>query len=259
MTTKLARIMSALTLATTTVLMASPGQAAVTLPFSENFNSGSAPDVTFLDPGEWSISGGQLTHSASVDKNISSATVEVSGSLTTTGIRMSSLISVSSIPFNSDVGFAAFGASAVFSLDGNDDHYLADFKANGSMRILRITGAGPLVVQTIASAASGTFSFSLGEIYELIFEVTPDGVGGFDMSLTIDDPSKAGPITISGNDPTPLTGDFFGYRTRVSHNEGTLNVTFDDLALTAMVPEPLSSAVLGAVMLLMTGCYRQRR
>lgn len=218
--------------------VAAPSFAAVTLPYSENFDDGTAPDFTFVDSGEWSISSGELNHSASGASNLSSAAVEVSDDLATTGIRMSGTINVGAIPdANSDAGFAAFGATAAFGLGGGDDHYLTDFKGDGSMRILKVTGAGPLVVDTIASAAAGTFSFSTAETYELIFEATPDGVGGFDLSLTIDDPSEVSPITILGHDATPLTGDFFGFRTRTSVG-GTLNATMDDFALTISIPVP---------------------
>jgi hypothetical protein len=83
-------------------------------------------------------------------------------------------------------------------------------------------------------------------------------MGGFNLSLTIDDPSETGPITISGNDASPLTGDFFGFRTRTSFSD-TLNATFDDFALTtSSIPVPAALPA-GLALMTLTATRRRRR
>ena len=245
-----------------TITAVIPPADAVTLPFSEDFDSGSAPDFT-LSTGDWAFTGGELNNNAAGNGALSAAAVQVTGDLATTGIRMSSTFQADTFDGNNDVGFAAFGTTGAFELfaGGNDNHYLADVKPDGSMRILQINTPCCGSIETIATGDVGSFSFSTGETYDLIFEATPDGGGGLDLSLTIDDPSQ-GPITIAGTDTTPLTGDFFGYRTRVDAGltgSGVLAATFDDFALA--VPEPSAAVLLllGGIGLLLGSRRRRRR
>ena len=96
------------------------------------------------------------------------------------------------------------------------------------------------------------------ETYELIFQATPDVGSGLDLSLTIVDPSDGAPIMISGNAPTPLTGDFFGYRTRVDTGlggSGVLAATFDKFSLVS----ELNSLSLLIVAFCGLGLVRRRR
>lgn len=208
--------------------------------FREDF-SDSATGFTFTERGDWSIAEGKLRNTASGMGRISAAAIQV-GHVRRAGVRMTTKFSGSALAGNSDVGFAAFADSSSFCLGGNNDYYLADFKADGTMRLLRIDSGDVEGAFTFRTIGTGRFSFSTNETYELIFEAQPIASGGLALSMTIVDPSAAAPTTIAGVDPVPLTGGYFGYRTRVDPglgNSDTLAVEFDEFRLsTKAASEP---------------------
>lgn len=208
--------------------------AAVTLPFTEDF-SGTAPDFTFgggdNGGGGGGFSVGSGTLNLASGPQTQSAAVQVTDDLSTTPARMNITFSASSFSGNSDIGFAAFGETADFAVFA-DEHYLADLKPNGAMRILRINQPGTAVT-TVATGDFGTFSTS--ETYDLTLTTTPQAGGNLGLKLAIDAPSIA-PFWISGTDSSPLSGSFFGVRARES---GAPTVaTFDDFSIGPPPPPP---------------------
>ena len=224
-----------------------------TLPFYENF-SGTAPDFAFgggdFGGGGGGFSVGSGTLNLSSGSGTQAAAVQVTDDLSATPIRMSMTFSASAFSSNSDIGFAAFADTADFAVFV-DEHYLADLKPNGLMRILRVNQPGT-VVTTIATGDFGTFSTS--ETYDLTFETTLLAGGSLGLELTIDAPSIS-LFSISGIDTSPLSGSFFGVRTRESGASTT--ATFDNFSIN--LPEPSTYALLGVGLFTLATFGRRRR
>lgn len=204
---------------------AGPAGAVVTLPFAEDFESPLGSEWTLYPGSAWTVSGG--TANITGGTGVKAASVEVAED----GLRMSTTFRASSFVGNSDIGFGVFGETSSFEFVNNEDHYLADVKSNGSMRILQIEGT-PFVATTLVQAPAGTFSFDTSETYRLTFESLPV-VGTNQLRLTIDDPSQEGPVMMAVTDDTLLTGDHFGIRARESG--GSTVASFDDFQLTDRV------------------------
>ena len=246
------------------VVLHGPTAHAVSLPYSEDFNDGTADDFEFFEAGngDWSIGGGTLNLGASSGtQQVNAASVNVSDDLSSKTIRMSMSFTWS-FPINRtpDIGFAAFGETPNFAFtnvyDTDDQHYLADVKSNGSMRILKNDGSAFINIVTSPSE----FTFSLDETYELILLIEPLDNGDRKLTLTIDDPLQ-GLVSISGVDEVDvdgplLTGDYFGIRT---YDRQT--ASFDDFSIAevAIVPEPSTGLLVLALLGLGLTCWRRKR
>ncbi len=239
-------------------------QAAI-LNFTEDFNSGSAPDFTLVPGSAWNVAGGVLNGDTGVvpDGFLNTAAVQITDDLSSTDIVFSTTVRATSLTGNSDAGIAAFGDDPTFDLFGGIGHYLVDFKADGSFRILRIAPIIPLSFSTIAVSDgigpnSGPFSFATTDTYTLTLEATRSG-SNLDLTFTIDDPT-GGTFSITGTDTSPLTGQYFGTRVRTSGAGSQQIVTqYDDFSIVA-VPEPSSLAlmVLGFASVTSIGWWRKR-
>ncbi len=210
-------------------------QAQVSLDFFEDF-SGAAPDFIYTLDGApdplgtpvWIVGSGVLTHAAPFAPpspfapSLSTAVVQITDDLSSTDIAMSTTFFASTFTQNAGIGLALFGEEPSMDFAVAEGHYLADFKPNGTMSILRID-PGTGVVTTIANSPfPDTYTFDTSEMYTITVEATRSGMGGvnLDLTLTIDDPSLPSPVSISGTDTSPLSGEYFGYRTRTSNNFG---------------------------------------
>ncbi len=235
---------------------------AATLNLSEDFNSGSAPDFTFVPGSSWNVGGGVLNGNTLGADNLDSAAVQITDDLSNTSIVVSTTLKATMLDGNSDVGIAAFGDDATFDLFGGIGHYLVDFKADGNFRILRVAPLIPLSFSTIAvsdgiGTNSGPFSFATTDTYTLTLEATRSG-SDLDLTFTIDDPT-GGIFSISGTDTSPLTGQYFGPRVRTSGLGVQIVTEYDDFSIVA-VPEPSSLAlmVLGFASVTSLGWWRKR-
>ena len=210
-------------------LLAQPASGTVTFPFTDQFDTAPSPEWSFTPASAWSTSGGTLNLSNATGGVISAAAVELDSSidLARTGISMSVDFNATSMATNADIGFGVFGDTPNYVL-GGDGHYLADLKPSGAMRILRVSDATPLSFSTLISL-TGLYTFSAAETYGLAFEMFPTA-GTHQLRLTIDDPSRGAPLTLSVTDSSLLSGRYFGIR-----NRDPATATFDDFALTALV------------------------
>ena len=160
---------------------------------------------------------------------------------------------------NTAAGFVAFGQTPNFAIS-SDAHYLADVKTDGSMRIHKNDGTG---FGSNLATTSPPFSPVENEMYELIFEIEPLAGGARKLTLTIDDPSEGGLISIIGVDNgviggPVLDGSYFGIRTR-RNTQGTLSASFDNFNLAVVVPEPSTGLLMiGVLGLALTGWRRRR-
>jgi hypothetical protein len=215
-------------------LLAAPA-AAVPLPYGDDFSSSAGPEWNFSPSANWSVGGGTLNLTSSAT-TLGASVVPDPGTIDG-GFRMDVTWQASSFGGNSDLGFGAFSDSPAYSLGSPiDAHYLADLKASGGMRILRIeedpASPGSLLVGTLIEVPTGTFSFDTAETYTMTLDVLPT-VGTNQIRFTIDDPSRGGPLTMGVTDDTLLTGTYHGIRARPSG--APVNAAFDNFSI---VPQP---------------------
>jgi len=215
---------------------------AATFPFSEDFDSGSAPDFTFVPAADvWSVGSGVLTGNTTGADTLSTAAVQITNAPAGANLVVSTTLRATTFDGNSDAGIAAFGDDATFDFIAGVGHYLADFKPSGDFRILRIETLANIT--TIAdSIADGVapFSFDTSDTYTLTLEATYSG-SDLDLTFTIDDPT-GGAVSISGTDTVPLTGQYFGPRQRTSGpGIETLVAEYDNFSVA--IPEPSSMAL----------------
>ena len=204
-------------------LTLSSGQAA-TVDFFDDFNDTNLDD--FSISGNFGMNGTVLSYGGGGESFASVELTNADG----VDLVMTATFEASAFTGSSDAGFFAFAdvAASIFS-----PMYLADFKADGRMRIL---GPPGVLTTTIASAPLGSFTFDTSETYALTLRITPLGNGTNDMTLTLNDPS-IGDVVISGNSIQPAaTGNFFGFRVNPAT---TQLLTFDDFSV-AQIPEPNS-------------------
>ncbi|MEM7806840.1 MAG: PEP-CTERM sorting domain-containing protein [Planctomycetota bacterium] len=209
-----------------------------TIPFSEDFDDNVADG--------FSVSSGWSAQNQQYEVDILGAGLTRTSSVELTNadgvpIVVSSDFNLSSLDGN--VGFASFSDTA-----SGTPFYLTDFDASGNLRIFEIAGSN-------TQLDSGTTfepgqSFSLGTIYTLTATFTPDGTGGLDIVSELFDGTTL-VASASGNDPTALTGDFFGYRGRTTTSSQANSIAgFGDNFSVTVVPEPASVGAIGFGLLL---------
>lgn len=174
---------------------------AATAPFLEDFNSGSAPDFTFVPgSGVWSVGGGVLTGNTTGANTLSSAAVQITNAPAGNDIVVSTTIRATTLDGNSYAGLAVFGDDATFDFGAGVAHYLADFKPNGDFRILKFDGSAFTAIADSDGVGtnSGPFSFDTADTYTLTLDASYSG-SDLDLTFTIDDPT-GGIFTISGTE-----------------------------------------------------------
>jgi MYXO-CTERM domain-containing protein len=203
---------------------------AATLPFSEDFNDNVADG--FSASSGWTatnqeyqvdISGSGSTRFSGVElTNVGSNPIVISSDFT-----MSEL--------DGNVGFLSFGGPAATT-----PFYLTDFDGSGGLRIFD-SGTGTFLATTTTLPNQ---SFSFGTTYTLEATFTPIGS---DLQINVDLLDGSTLIsTATALDPTPLSGQVFGYRGRTT-TSSTANAIIgagDNFSVT-VVPEP--SAALAAI------------
>lgn len=227
-------------------LVAAIPASAVEIPYTENFNSATTTaDLDFDLDGSFNVSGDMFTFDSAAGGVVGTPAVAITNA-DGAEFTLSSDFDLSST--NGSVGFGAFA--------GNDDYtsggyYLLDLPGDGSFRILQL-GSGP--TETIASGGIGT-GFNYLNPFTLTAGFEPGTLPtSLDLSLNVTQGALS--TTISGTDATPLTGDFFGYRTR----SGTAATRFTGAADNfAAVPEPGSLALAAAGGLLLARRSRTRQ
>jgi len=215
---------------------------AALVPFSEDFNTGSAPDFNFSGAG-FSV-GATTMDFGGVGNGVSGGAVVDLTNANGVPIIMSTTFSASVFGSGSDIGLWAFSGTTILNTTG----YQADVKANGSMRIVQRPST------TLVSAPAGTFSFDTNETYTLTLSAVPNG-GQLDLTLTIDDPSEGGPLSIMGTSSVLYSGIRHGYRSR---NNGGLEASFDDFSVN-IIPEPSSMALFALGLVGMVSLRKRNR
>ncbi len=201
---------------------------AALVPFSEDFNTGSAPDFGFGNTVIYGVGTTTMDVNSNTNGQAGTAVVDLTNA-NGVPIIMSTTFSASNFGGNSDIGLVAFSDTIGLSNTG----YLADVKADGSMRILQ----GPTFATVLTSAPAGTFTFDASETYTLSLAAVPNA-SQLDLTLTIVDPSS-GTASITASSTILYSGIRYGYRSR---NNGGLTASFDDFSVT-VVPEPSSLAL----------------
>ncbi|MEM6550704.1 MAG: hypothetical protein AAF750_01005 [Planctomycetota bacterium] len=164
-------------------------------------------------------------------------------------------------------GLAAYGSTGDF---GTDSHYrltyvLDDPNRNGVAGVTGLDngiGNGVLVLEEIGgdgqidAVSAGSLAVSTSADYSFAFSIAIVG-GVAEITASITDGVDT--INVSGTDTTPLTGDFFGYRTEIagSGNTVTADLDFDNYAIN-VIPEPASLTLLAAAGLCITLHRRPR-
>jgi hypothetical protein len=141
-------------------------------------------------------------------------------------------------------GFGLFGQSANFSAGTEYRLLLTTIGTSGVLSIVR-NGTN------ITSGVSGqAVSVAVGTDYTITVTATPQGNGSLSFHATATDGTKT--TIFDYNDPTPLTGTFFGYRTATALAGTTQTVQYDNFSVTGTpVPEPGAVgvvAIAGAMM-----------
>ncbi|MEM7576048.1 MAG: PEP-CTERM sorting domain-containing protein [Planctomycetota bacterium] len=216
------------------------------VPFNENFDNAvdANNDGT---PDDFSISSGYtLNNTTGTYDYLRTATF---GSTRVSSVELTNAVSQPSITISSDftvdddngsIGLGAFGDTSAFA----GSVYLLDVNVDGStsdLRIIRLAGSsidpsGPTVITPIAFGFDDSLPFSLSAT------LADNNVSGLDISLTVTQGSDS--FTINAVDPTPLTGEYFGYRLRVNGSGSGLTIsgTADNFSV---VPEPGTMALAG--------------
>ncbi len=232
----------------------------VTVPYSEDFASSTSldgyPDIAFTTTpsptNDWSINAERAHLRLLTASQIGAASVQLSSPVTTP-ITVSTELRVPQLAGGSDVGLALFGSSPDFAL--NTAHYLLDIRPLAkTMRIVKMTSTGSAVEIVSATTIPG-FNWD-GPVYQLIAEATPSD-SGLALKLTVFNvatPEQS--TTVSGTDTSPLTGTYFGLRSRSGAGDGLIRVYYDDFSI---VPEPASLGLLLAGGLVMGLRRRQGR
>lgn len=237
--------------------------AAVTFPYLENFDglqTGSG-DFTLSTGGAWTLfdsgvggnklfqnsilsTGGAMSSTASINFSGFLGGSTAQDFLISTEFKLDLADTKSSIT----IGFGALGSTSTFGGGSSAPYYLADLvvadggAALGRLRILEVAGSNDTFAQKVSTVA-----LNWEDTYRLTLQGTYVG-GALNMSLTLvnlttPDPETGSAIdTISGTDPTPLTGTHFGYRNR-TNDAGEVQVKFDNF--TVAVPEPSTVGLLG--------------
>ncbi len=185
---------------------------AATVNFYENFNDGVAADFVFGPAvNHWLLTGGAMTNVGQTNFTASYATVPLTNAAGK-DILISTTFNASAFDVNSDAGFYAFSDSA---LGLGADGYIADFKPDGTMRILEgASGYGTDLSTTGSGTNSGPFAFALDTTYTLTLLLTPNGLD-HDLTFSVFDSGGGLLATATGTTTgTAAAGTNFGYRAR---------------------------------------------
>ena len=255
------------------LLMAMPLQAAV-IPYTNNF-SGTGGNVDFPHENagsgqSWEVIGGEYRLRGTVTSGgqISTSAVQpITNAGSVAAFTMETkfrLPGSPAIPNGANfVGLAAFGLSSGMEGAGaSTAFYLADwrFGANSSTDVgqVRILSLGDTLgfagttgtVDDFTGTGGGNWAAQADTVYTLRLTATVTG-GTLSMSFGVFDAAGTTQIGTSatGTDTSPLTGEYFGLRSRIGSGGQPQDLLFDDFSI---IPEPGSlalAAVAGACLL----------
>ncbi|WFB35358.1 hypothetical protein P3T73_14440 [Kiritimatiellota bacterium B12222] len=237
-------------------LITASTMASASIIFEENFNDDTA--TGFSDPYDIYTPASQVYTVTTggtgvIGNNVIGPSVAEVGSLTGTDFNLTSSFKILNGTGKGTLGFATFGNDS----DLSGSYYQAYISRPGTAGSLDISmvleevGGDGLInsssTATLTSIEDTTLLFTLSGIYDggnlsLSFNVTGGGINK----------------TISGIDTTPLTGEYFGYRT--TRAGGPTNVEMDNFLIVS-IPEPNSITLLclGALSILLVKNTRKRR
>ncbi|MEX0744087.1 MAG: PEP-CTERM sorting domain-containing protein [Phycisphaeraceae bacterium] len=242
---------------------------AVTMPYSEDFNDGTASDFddspgSGTSNGTWSVG-----HNATFGSDAYNYTINSSGtgrSLVSvdgapeSGFVLTTDFVINSAPTGSDGFWTAAAGYYLFGSGGSTEtagSYIVDVQyANPTtntgdqarMRIHDLGGSGSLAVGDFGDGSV----LDVGTIYTMTVTGDYDGVN-LDLSFTLTDGTTT--TTISGTDTSPSLADNVVLRHFAGGSLNSTNVSYDNFNIA--VPEPASLALFGLGGLLMFA--RRRR
>lgn len=219
-------------------LAASTGQAAVIVPYVNDFST-SVADFTETTDAQWTLNTttGLYTNSSTQTTTATSAVVlasELGGpAALASDFTMTSVFTPSSMGAdNTTIGMAALGTTASLSA-----FYLGDVQRRGNMRLFRVNPNSSLKEEFWPGGA-----LVMGTTYTMTLTGTYGATGDLTLALTLAGGGYS--HTITSNTiaaANVLQGQYFGLRDRTD-NPGGLTTAFDSFSLT---PEPATFALLG--------------
>lgn len=139
------------------------------------------------------------------------------------------------------MGLGALGTSAgSFGVDDTSNFYWANYTVASRgifaplLGTLELSGGG-------VNGTTDTLTVDLSKTYTLTLQGTYDLSGILTLNFSISDGTLTKTVTLT--DTTPLTGEFFGYRNRISDGGSgkAVDANFDNFAI---VPEPGTVSIL---------------
>lgn len=243
-----------------------------TAPYANDF-SGTGANTAFTTEAadlEWSVTGGVYKNTyAQTNSTATTNSISITG-VAGHSFTIETQFTVQQIgTLNANgttLGFGVFASSATFGTTSGNSLYLADFSfANatssstdvGRLRILAQGDTSGFTGNTIATngladanTSFGYLAIETGTTYTLRLQ---GSIVGSTLNMTLGLFDAAGTTQIgtsaTASDTSPLTGEFFGYRNRISQGGGSSTIDFDNFSLTtgSAVPEPSAYALLGGL------------
>lgn len=260
------------------MLMTMPLHAAV-IPYTNNFSgTGGNVDLPVENVGSgqsWEVTGGEYRLRGTVTSGgqlSASAVQSITNAGSVTSLTMETQFRLPSSPQTPNganfTGLAAFGLSSGLEASGaSTAYYLADwvFGNNGSSGVggLRILALGDSSGYTSATGLADDFTGTGGgnwaaqadTVYTLRLTATLTG-GTLNLTFGVFDAAGTTQIGTSatGTDTSPLTGQYFGLRSRIGAGGSPQDLFFDNFSI---IPEPgtVILAAAGGLMMLV----RRRR
>lgn len=248
--------------------------AAVTAPYTQNFDTGTAPNWA---AGQQTATGGSYTNTWSIPvtgdngvyqdyiyggpsdteyaysalqvSNLGGAPATATSFSETTSFVITSAVSAAS-SFGFDVGMAALGSANTFGRYTSSTFYMGQVEVGQGSG--NSTPLGTMWIQSFPTSGNGgstlttavfAVSLSLNTTYDMTLSGTYDASGDLTLAFSVSNGTStttatAAPIAAA----SVLTGDYFGYRDVAANGGGT--VQFDNYSVAA-VPEPTTLALVG--------------
>lgn len=219
-------------------------------PYSNNFNSNDATE--FSDPFDIYTASGGAYNVATGGTTVTPNDALTSSLIQLTNVSGGSFTMTSTFNIASSTGQGTVGLAALASNDTLTGSYYQAYASRAgthdTLVLEEVGGDGQINASTLTMTVT-----ELPLDTTLIFTLSATMNGGTLMlSFTVSDPASSYTQTLTGSDTTPLTGEYFGYRT--TRTSGPTNAMMDDFAVT-LVPEPAT----GALCLVAMGLAVRRR
>ncbi|HTS19550.1 MAG TPA: PEP-CTERM sorting domain-containing protein [Verrucomicrobiae bacterium] len=248
--------------------------AAVTAPYSQNFDSGTAPNWA---AGQQTATGGGYTNTWSVPvtagngvyqdyvyggpsdteyaysalsvSNLGGAPATASSFSESTSFEVAGT-NVAASAFSMNAGLAALGSANTFGRYTSSLYYMGQIEVGQGSG--NATPAGTMWLQSFPTSGSGgvnltttsvfNAAIALNTPYTMTLSGTYDASGDLTLLFSVSNGATTTSISDQIAAASVLTGDYFGYRDSAANGGGTLQ--FDNYAL-SVVPEPSTLALVG--------------